>query len=75
MFDWLLEKKGVNITMVTSGQFALYNAYLPGDKHKDRLDKKPEAIYEEIAEQALPASKYYLVLEVGGEIKESGGDF
>jgi len=36
---------------------------------------KPEALYEEIAEQALPASRYYLILEVGGAIKESGADF
>jgi len=38
LFDWLLKEKGVEITMVTSGQFALYNGYLPGNKHAPRLE-------------------------------------
>lgn len=37
LFDWLKENKGVEITMVTSGEVALYNAYLPGNKHAARL--------------------------------------
>ena len=36
--------------MVTCGQIALYNAYLPGNKHADRKTKKVEEVYKEIAE-------------------------
>jgi len=36
--------------MVTSGQIALYNAYLPGNKHAPRLTRKVEEVYKEIAE-------------------------
>ena len=50
LFDWLATNKNVDITMVTCGQIALYNAYLPGNKHADRLPKKPEDVYREIAE-------------------------
>lgn len=61
--------------MVTCGQFALYNAYLPGNKHAPRLAQTPEAIYEEIAEKGFHPTKYYMVLEVGGAIKETQEDF
>jgi len=37
LFDWLKENHGVEITMVTCGEVALYNAYLPGNKHAPRL--------------------------------------
>ena len=37
IFDWLRENKGVDISMVTCGEVALYNAYLPGNKHAPRL--------------------------------------
>ena len=75
LFDWLAANKGVDITMVTCGQIALYNAYLPGNKHADRLPKKPEDVYREISEQDFPEGRYYMVLEVGGAIKETEEDF
>lgn len=37
LFDWLKEHHGVEISMVTCGDVALYNAYLPGKKHAPRL--------------------------------------
>ena len=37
IFDWLRENKAVDISMVTCGEVALYNAYLPGNKHAPRL--------------------------------------
>jgi len=61
--------------MVTCGQIALYNAYLPGNKHAPRLTRKVEEVYKEIAEQDFPEGRYYMILEVGGEIKDSGEDF
>jgi hypothetical protein len=38
LFNWLKDKYGVNVSMVACGRLALYNAYLPGGKHKARLD-------------------------------------
>ena len=37
IFDWLSANHGVEISMVTCGEVALYNAYLPGNKHAPRL--------------------------------------
>ena len=37
LFDWMRDNKGVDITMVTCGNYALYNGYLPGNKHAPRL--------------------------------------
>lgn len=45
LFDWLKENKGVEISMVTCGDVALYNAYLPGNKHAPRLAEKIEDVY------------------------------
>ena len=45
IFDWLRDNKGVDISMVTCGEVALYNAYLPGNKHAPRLAQSPEAVH------------------------------
>jgi ubiquitin-activating enzyme E1 len=37
LFDWLQSNHGVEISMVTCGEVALYNQYLPGNKHAPRL--------------------------------------
>jgi len=61
--------------MVTCGKFALYNSYLPGNKHAERLPRKIEEVYKEIAEEDFPEGRYYMVLEACGEVKGSGEDF
>ena len=75
LFEWLEGNKGVAISMVTCGQIALYNQYLPGNKHAPRLPRAIEEVYKEIAEEDFPTGRYYMILEVGGEIKETGEDF
>ena len=45
LFDWLKDNKSVEISMVTCGEVALYNAYLPGNKHAARLSEKIEDVY------------------------------
>lgn len=75
LFDWLLANKGVEITMVTTGQFALFNAYLPGNKHAPRLTQKVEDVFKQISEEEFAAGRYYLILEVGGAIKDTEEDF
>jgi len=37
MIDYLEKEKNLEVTLVTAGQFAIYNSYLPGNKQKDRL--------------------------------------
>jgi ubiquitin-activating enzyme E1 len=53
MFDYLEKKFNISITLASCGQYAMYNAYLPGGKHKDRLGMKVEDIYNLVAEQKL----------------------
>merc|ERR1711893_27515 len=75
LFDWLRDNKGVEISMVTCGDVALYNAYLPGNKHAARLGEKIEDIYRQISTQAIPAGRRYLRIDVGGTIIADGADF
>jgi len=37
LFDWLKETYKVDTSMLSVGTLAIYNAYLPGGKHKPRL--------------------------------------
>jgi len=60
-FDHLEKTHGIEITLVSSGNYALYNAYLPGNKHKVRLEQKIEDVYRQVSEnQPLPKGRYYL---------------
>jgi hypothetical protein len=61
--------------MVSCGTCALYNAYLPGNKHAARLNRKVEDIYLEISKETLPVGRYYLIIEVSGETIDDGADF
>jgi hypothetical protein len=42
---------------------------LPGTKHKARLTKKIEDVYNEISAEPLPESRKYLQMELGGSVK------
>ena len=75
IFDWLRENHAVDISMVTCGEVALYNAYLPGNKHAPRLAQTPEEIHKQITGVDQPAGRRYLKIDVGGSIIESGADF
>jgi len=60
MIDYLEKEKGIEVSLVTAGQYALYNAYLPGDKQKKRLTQKIEDVYHSIAPEPLPKDRKYL---------------
>lgn len=66
LFDHLKEEYKIEVTLVSAGNFALYNAYLPGNKHKARLEQKVEDIYTTVSEKPIPPTKYYVQLELGG---------
>lgn len=61
--------------MVTCGDVALYNAYLPGNKHASRLPRKIEEVYREVSQKPIPEGRRYLRIDVGGVIIESNADF
>jgi hypothetical protein len=67
--------KGVEIQMITCGNVAIYNMYLPGNRHAVRLPRSIEEINLEITGKELPASRHYLILETGGVHTESGEDY
>lgn len=75
LFEWLKTNKGVEISMVTCGAVALYNMYLPGNKHAPRLEQKVEDVYKQVSGEELVTGRNYLQIEVGGTIIESGEDF
>jgi len=67
--------KGIEIQMVTCGNAALYNMYLPGNRHAPRLPKKLEDINKDIIGRDEPEGRDYLILETGGVIIESQEDY
>ena len=75
LFDYLKANHGVEITMVTCGDVALFNAYLPGNKHAPRLTQSIEAVYKQITQKELVANRRYLRIDVGGTIIANDGDF
>lgn len=75
LFENLKVNHGVEITMVTTGDFALYNAYLPGGRHVPRLQQTPEAVLLQITGQSPPEGRRYIRLDVGGTIIADGADF
>jgi len=74
LFDEIQALHNVEVSMVSCGRIALYNAYMPGGKHKVRLPMKPEELYVEISKDEFPPKRNYMVLELGGET-EDGEDF
>lgn len=66
LFEYLEKEYGIEVSLVTSGKFAVYNEYMP--KHKPRLQQKIEDVFVQIAEEPLPAALNYLCLEFGGAV-------
>ena len=64
----------LDVSMVTCGQIALYNAYMPGGKHALRLPMTIEKLYSETSAEPIPEGRHYLILEIGGSDAE-GSDF
>lgn len=69
--DWIREKFEVNVTMVMGGGKGLYNSYLSGVKHKERLPKIVEEVYTEV-NPTETLSKNYLILMVNAELVACG---
>lgn len=74
-FEEMKTRFNIDITLVSSGKVALYNGYLPGNKHGVRRPRYIEEVYREIAEDPIPEGRRYLALELGGEEITEGCDF
>ena len=76
LLDTLKEQIGIDVTLVSCGKYAIYNAYLPGNKHASRLTRPIEDVFNEIAEAEfkIPPTRNYLVIEVSGSLPEKDGE-
>jgi hypothetical protein len=72
--EHILKEYSVEVSMISVGQFTIFNQYLPNNKHKGRLTQRIEKVYEEIDEKPIPSAKNYLAVVVMGDDKESGID-
>lgn len=75
LIDKLATDYGVDTQLLACGDYSIYNAWLPNNKHAPRLAKKIEDIFVEIDGKPLGDHVKYLVLLPGGALKDSGDDF
>ncbi|CAI2378865.1 unnamed protein product [Moneuplotes crassus] len=71
-FDKLKTDYGIETTLLSTGNIALYNDYLPGKKHAPRLERKIEDIYADIGKPV--EGRNYITLEVGAATVDEGVD-
>jgi len=69
------ERFNIDVTLISCGRIALYNSYLPGNKHGVRKPRLIEEVYKEISDEPIPDGRYYLPLELGGEVIGEDCDF
>jgi ubiquitin-activating enzyme E1 len=51
LFDYLKKTFNIEIDLLTAGSFALFNRYLPKNKHGPRLAMKIEDVYSQVCEE------------------------
>ncbi|KAI9690628.1 MAG: SPS-sensor component ptr3 [Bogoriella megaspora] len=61
------EKKGLNITMLSSGVSLLYASFYPPNKVKDRLPMKLDQLVETISRKPIPAHQKNVIFEMTAE--------
>ena len=71
--DQIKQKHHLKTTMVSAGRVCMFNGYLPGNKHADRLLEPVHKLYERIADTQIIAGRHYLAIEVSCET-EAGED-
>lgn len=74
MFDWLAEEYKLETSMLSVGNLALYNEYLPGKKHAPRLSQKIEDVHAQVNPDGVIEGKNYISLDVGACLIEDGVD-
>jgi len=74
LMEWLKETYKLETSMISVGTMALYNGYLPKNKHKERLTRKIEDVFAEVVPKGVIAGKHYISLDVGAADIESSID-
>ena len=74
-FDHMKKNYNIDITLVACGKIALFNSYLPGKKHEPRREREMSEVYREISKEEFVDDRYYMIIEVGGEVIGEGCDF
>jgi hypothetical protein len=72
--DWLKEEYKVDTSMVSVGNLALYNGYLPKGKHNERKGRTLEAVHAEVNPEGTIKGRHYILLDVGAALIECGTD-
>ena len=73
--DYLAEEYKIEVQLIAAGDYSIYNMWLPNNKHAPRLSKKLEDIFVEIDGKPLPEHQKYMIIVLGGALKDSGDDF
>jgi ubiquitin-activating enzyme E1 len=66
LFAEMKNRYNVDVTLVSSGKVALYNGYLPNNKHAVRRPREIAEVYREISDDPIPEGRCYLAVEIGG---------
>jgi ubiquitin-activating enzyme E1 len=74
LFDWLKEHYGLEVSMVSLGNLALYNQYLPNQKHAPRLQMLIEDVHAQVNPDGVIEGKHYIALDIGAALIECGTD-
>jgi len=72
--DRLKTEHKLKVNIVSCGKTCVYNGYLPGNKHADRLLKPLHTLYTEISGSTIIEGRRYLAIEASCESLEDGAD-
>lgn len=61
------KKKGLSISMISSGVSLLYASFYPASKNKDRLPMKMSALVEHISKKKIPEHQKNVIFEITAE--------
>jgi ubiquitin-activating enzyme E1 len=61
------KKKGLSVSMLSSGVSLLYAAFFPPSKLKDRYDLKLSKLVETISKKPIPAHQKEVIFEIVAE--------
>lgn len=67
-FEEMKKRFNIDVTLLSSGRVALYNGYLPGNKHAVRRPRRLEDVYREISDEPIPEGRNYMAVEIGGTL-------
>ena len=71
--DQIKQKHQLKVTMVSTGRVCLFNCFLPGSPHAERLQEAVHGLYERISKTQIIPSRRYLAIEVCC-VNEAGED-